>query len=129
MQIESFEKGCEICGYDPLALPDVSKLPAKHQAAVVSGYKLFVISEASWKGDGKVIDWNNSSQDKMGRMFYMRKDKSNPSGFRFYVTRCAYSRTYTTAGSRLCYPSDEDAEYHLKQHEGLYRDVMKFPGE
>lgn len=128
MKIESFEKACEICGYDPMALPDVSKLPVRHQKAVVSGYKIYVISEASWKGDGKEIDWN-SNQEKWDGWFYMKKDKSNPSGFRFVDVGCDVTGTDAAGGSRLCYPSDEDAEYHLTQHIELYRDVMVFPEE
>lgn len=114
-------------GYDPANLPDVSMLPVIHQKAVVSGYKLFVISEASWKGDGLVIDWNNASQDKWGGWFDMEKSKRNPSGFRVDDTDCDITGTGTTSGSRLCYPSDEDAEYNIKQHIELYRDVMVLP--
>lgn len=128
MKIESFEKGCEIMGYDPAMLPDIAMLPAIHQKAIISGYKLFVISEASWKGDGLAIDWN-SNQDKWGCWFYMKKDKSNPSGFRFNAASYGISVTFTTGGSRLCYPSDEDAEYHGNQHLELYRDLMVFPTE
>jgi hypothetical protein len=124
MQIESFEKGCEICGYDPAMLPDVAMLPAIHQQAVISSYKLFVISEASWKGNGLTIDWDNPRQEKWSGWFWLRKDKGNPSGFRFLGVCYDVSGARTTGGSRLCYPSEQDAEYNCKQHEGLYRDVM-----
>jgi hypothetical protein len=127
MKIESFEKGCTICGYDPVNLPDVSKLPAVHQKAVISAYKLFVISEASWKGDGLVIDWNSGSQLKWSGWFDMEKSKRNPSGFRFVVTISDGTFSSAASGSRLCYPSDEEAKYHLTQHIELYRNVMVLP--
>lgn len=124
MRITSFEHGCEIMGIDPTALPIISMLPERHQKAILSSYKLFIISEASWKGEGKVIDWNNRSQDKWSGYFWMNKP-----GFRFLGTRCDYSIALTTSGSRLCYPSDEDAEYHLTTHIDLYRDLMVVDSE
>lgn len=124
MQIESYEKGCEICGYDPANLPDVSNLPAKHQPAVISGYKLFVVSEASWKGEGKAIDWNNRQQDKWSPYFWL-----NQPGFRFNDSSYGRTTSGATCGSRFAYPSEEDSDYHGQQHIDLYRDVMTFPQE
>lgn len=121
MKIESFEKGCEIMAYDPKMVPEVSMLPLIHQKAVVSGYKLFVISEASWKGDGKIIDWNNTKQLKWSPYWWMNKP-----GFRFGASVYDYSYTYATSGSRLCYPSENDSDYHAEQHKDLYADLMVF---
>jgi hypothetical protein len=124
MQIESFEKGCEIMGYDPAQKPIVAHLPAIHQKAVTSAYELFVISEASWKGEGKEPDYDNESERKWEPIFYLKKDKSNPSGFRFDGSICVDVFTNAASGSRLCYPSRADSDWHAQRHEGLYRDVL-----
>ena len=124
MQIESFEKGCEIMGYDPAQKPIVAHLPAIHQKAVTSTYELFVISEASWRAESKEPDYDNVSQRKWQPIFYIKKDKSNPSGFRFGASGCVSVTSHTASGSRLCYPSRADSDWHAQQHEGLYRDVL-----
>lgn len=124
MKITSFEHGCEIMGADPKSLPDVSMLPVRHQKAIVSTFKLFIISEASWKGEGKVIDWNNRSQEKWSGYFWMNKP-----GFRFDYSVYGASLALASSGSRLCYPSDDDAEYHLRTHIDLYRDLMVVQSE
>lgn len=125
MQIESFEKGCEIMGYDPTQRPIVAHLPAIHQKAIQSAYELFVISEASWKADGNEPDFNDESQEKWTPAFFLTKHRANPSGCRFMESCYCIRVASTTSGSRLCYPSKSDSDFHGKQHEGLYRDVMK----
>lgn len=119
MQIPTFEHGCEIMGYDPTKLPIVDHLPVIHQKAQVASYKLFVISEASWKGEGKVINWNDRSQYKWDPFFYMNKP-----GFRLNVSVFDFAGTHSAGGSRLCYPSEEDSDFHGETHLELYRDLM-----
>lgn len=124
MKIESFEKACEIAGHDPASLPDVSKLPTKHQQAQISSFKLFIISEASWKGDGKTINWNSRSQKKWSPLWWM-----DEPGFRFGGSLFGLTLTGSAGGSRLCYPSKGDSDYHAEQHFDLYRNLMVLPKE
>jgi hypothetical protein len=123
MKIESFEKACEKLGQDPeKVLPDVSSFPERHQKALIANAKLILIAEAAQ--DGWKPDWNNISERKWFPWFDMEVDDNNPSGFRFDVTYCVISTTYSTSGSRLCFKSEEDAEFHGKHHLELYRDMM-----
>lgn len=126
MKIESYEAGCKQLGHDPEAIrPDVSKVPEKHQKAVMATFEMMIISEASW--EGKQPDWNDGSQRKWIPWFDMEVDGNNPSGFRFYVSNFTYTASVSTGCSRICFVSEEECEYHAKQHEAKYRDMMVIP--
>ena len=114
---------CEKLGLDSeKSLPDVSGMPEKHRGALVATAKLYIITEAA--REGKEPNWNDSDEEKWFPWFDMEMDKNNPSGFRFYVTYCVDSTAHAGSGSRLCFLSDEDAEYHGRQHVDLYREMM-----
>lgn len=123
MQVESFEKACELRGYDVnTVLPDVSNYPTKHQKAVTAFAKLVIINEAM--NEGKGLDWNDDDQYKYYPWFDMEfHKKNNPSGFRFYDTYYAVTSTRTSGGSRLCFFTREDAKYAGEHFENLYRDI------
>lgn len=124
-KIKSFEDAAKILGMDPKSLPGVEGLPEKHASAVVSNYKLWIISEAFWKGTK--LDWTNSSQYKYFPWFWMNDTPfSSGSGFSFSVYDSDDSRT--RVGSRLCFPTREIAEYVGKTFIDLYRDVMVIQG-
>lgn len=126
MQIESFEIACQKLGLDPAnCLPDISMMPVKHQAATIATSKLFIITDAA--NEGKPLDWNNPQQRKWYAWFDMEVDKNNPSGFRFYVAYYAFTLADASAGARFCFFTEEDAEYHGRKHEGLYREMMVLP--
>jgi len=123
MKIESFEMACDRLGLDPeKCLPDVSNMPEKHRGALIAAAKLYIITEASW--EGKEPNWNDGDEEKWFPWFDMEVDKNNPSGFRFGVT--GYADTYALAGSgsRLCFRTDSEADYHGRQHVELYREMM-----
>lgn len=122
MKIESFEKACELKGYDPTVLPDVSKLLPHHQKAQIADYKLAIISEASW-GDKKP-DYNNTKQYKWAPYFYLKVDASNPSGFRFFGSDFDITYADSDGGPRFCFPSESDSDYHGQTYVELYRDFM-----
>ena len=125
--IESFEAAAISLAIDPSVLPGTAGLPEKHATAIVSNYKLFIISEAAWAG--KVIDWNNYSQYRYYPWFDMETYDTDDSGAvgsvsGFSFDGYAYDDTYTRVGSRLCFPTRAMAEYAGKQHLQLYRDVF-----
>lgn len=125
MHIESFEIGCKKLSLDPNdCLPDVSKVPAKHQTAVTSFTKLCIITEAA--NESKDFDWENNSQYKYLPWFDMEVDSNNPSGFRFLGSLSSDSISCAGSGSRLCFFTRNDSDYHGKKHESLYKDVMVF---
>jgi hypothetical protein len=122
MNIESFEQACQIKGYDPVAiLPDVSNVPARYKKSIIATFMLSVICEASRTKDP---NWNDRSERKWLPWFDMEVDKNNPSGFRLDAAYFDGTLTLSPGGSRLCYESEKEAEYHANQHIQLYRDMM-----
>lgn len=117
---------CKRLKLDPKkCLPKVSGMPTRLQLATIAAAKLFIITEAA--NEGKEFDWNDFGQGKWRAWFDMEVSKTNPSGFRFYATGCSYSAAYTGAGSRLCFFTSADAEYHGKKFLALYRAIMVIP--
>jgi hypothetical protein len=97
-------------------------LPEKHANAIISTYKLFVISEASW--ERVKIDWNDFNQVKYYPWAVMSSARS-ASGFSFHD----YARVLglSGVGSRLVYPDREIAEFVFNENIELYRDLMVIP--
>src|SRR5690349_1493458 len=126
MNIESFEIGCEKLGLDPLTCkPDVTNVPERFQKAITATFEMYVIVEAS--REGKVPDWNNSNERKWEPWFDMEVDENNPSGFRFNASGCSLANSGSSGGSRLCYISEAESDWHAKQHIDKYRDMMVIP--
>lgn len=124
MKINSLEEACTLRGYDiNTALPDVSKMPEKLARSSKSFTSLEIISEASWQG--KEPDWNNWDERKWYPVWDMEVDDNNPTGFRFDGSDLAYTDTVTGSGSRLCFPSKEDSDFHAEKFIDLFRDVIK----
>lgn len=69
--------------------------------------------------EGWTPDWDNSSQPKYYNCFYLG---GGSSGFRFYD--CAYWRTLSYVGSRLCFKSAPLAEHAAKHFLDVYKDFM-----
>lgn len=120
--LETFETACEVVGIDSKNVPNIENLPIGHAKAIISTYKLFVLSEAAWKEKNEKIDWNNFDQRKYYPWFDMESSSGSASGFSFYV--CYFDRSASTVGSRLVFPDHETAEYVAKTHLHLYKDLM-----
>lgn len=122
MHYLSFEDMCQKKGLDPVSLlPDVSKCPAKHQAAIVATTKLFLLADEV--NEDWVPDWDNDDQYKWYPWFDLEKHKkNNPTGFQFFVAFYFYSTSYV--GSRLCFRSREDAKFAGETYLDLYRTMM-----
>lgn len=131
MRIESFEKGCELRGYDPAnCLPDVSKVPVRFQAMSIAQTQALIICEAAnVDSDGNLWfpDWDDDEEDKWTCWYDMEVDENNPTGFRFNGAYYGRTGTLAGAGSGLCFRTKEDAEYHFKQHVEIFRALMTFP--
>ncbi len=119
--IKSFEEACKIKGLDPdLVIPHAQLYPEKHRPALVAMAKLFIIAEVL-NGDW-IPDWDNDDEWKYYPYFWMDKP-----GFRFDDSCYAYSSSYSTCGSRLCFRTRKLSDYAGETFIDLYRDLMTLP--
>lgn len=126
MRFNTFEDYCAHKGIAPEdILPDVSKVPAAHQAAVLSTTKLFLLTGEM--NEGHEFDWNNRQEYKWFPWFDMEVDANNPSGFRFGDSYYDGVTAITGGGSRLCFRNREDSDFAGKTWTPLYRDIMVVP--
>lgn len=86
-----------------------------------AAYKKIKLIAAALNGDWKP-DWTNNQWDKWYPWFVM--GGSSGSGFAFCVASYQYSCSF--ASSRLCFKSEEIAEYAGRQFEELYKDYFAF---
>lgn len=114
--IKTFEDACVALGIDPTKLPDVSMLDAADGKALLAQYKLTIIARAL--NGGWTPDWNNGQWDKYYPWFWM----SSSRGFSVYDY--GHDLDPSVVGSRLCYKSEEVAEYAGTQFTDLYKDLM-----
>ena len=118
-EIKTFEDACTKLGLDAAkVLPDFSMFPEQHQKAMTAHAKLIIIAEAL--NEGWKPDWENGKWDKWYPWFVM----GSPSGSGFSFFGAGDWRTASRAGSRLCFKSEEIAEYAGTQFEELYKDYF-----
>ena len=117
-KVKSFEDACKVLDITP-SVPVVTGIPEKYQKPLIANYQLMVIAEAlneSW-----TPDWSNGEWDKWYPWFNM--DNSSSAGrFSFYVS--ASQLSFSSVGSRLCFKSEELAEYAGTQFLELYRELF-----
>lgn len=118
--LQTFETAANYLGIDSKKLPLIEGLEEGDAKAIVSTYKLFIISKAAWKAEGKKIDWNDDDQCKYYPWFDM--EDSSGSGFSYIHYGCDYSLSFV--GSRLVFPSSKIARYVGETHLELFRDLM-----
>jgi hypothetical protein len=111
-RVKTFEDACYIVGesYQDFLL-DTTNL-SKDEIAYK---KLKIITRAL--NEGWTPDWNNGNERKWFPWFRM-------AGFGFGDTGCDFTRSATGVGSRLCFKSEELAEYAGKQFELIYKDLL-----
>lgn len=125
-QLKSFESACAVLGYNPQdVLPIVNNMPASFAKATIAATKLFVLSEAAWKLEKKVIDWGNHSQHKYYPWWNMNSSNNTVGSAPGFSYRAYdYVCSATSVGSRLVFPSSKIAIFIAKQFYDLYRDLM-----
>lgn len=115
-KIKTFEDACKILDI-PANLPDVSHFPAEDKKSQLALYKLSKIAKAI--NEGWVPDWRDYDQRKWYPWF-----EASPSGSGFSSSNYGGWCTGTYCGSRLCFKSDDIAEYVGKQFIDLYNDLF-----
>lgn len=116
-RVKSYEDACSELKLDPKALPDFSLVPAIHRKALLNHYKLIIIAQAL--NEKWVADWSDWDQYKYYPWFQVKK-----TGFGFSDTYCVWSTTLTNGGSRLCFRTEELAEYAGKTFTKLYESYL-----
>jgi hypothetical protein len=119
-QIKTFEGACKKLKLDPKGLPNVSKLPVRHQNAMIAHYKLVIITEAL--NEEWTADWNNTSQTKYYPYFWVKANAKKPSGVGLSYGGYGAWDSVADVGSRLCFKNRELAAYAGKTFIKLYEE-------
>ena len=117
-KVKSFEDACKVLDITP-SVPVVTGIPEKYQKPLIANYQLMVIAEAL--NEGWTPDWSNGEWDKWYPWFDM--DNSSSAG-RFSFNDSATQHSYSLVGSRLCFKSEELADYAGTQFLELYRELF-----
>ena len=117
-KVKSFEDACKVLDITP-SVPVVTGIPEKYQKPLIANYQLMVIAEAL--NEGWTPDWSNGEWDKWYPWFNM--DNSSSAG-RFSFGGADIRRSYSIVGSRLCFKSEELADYAGTQFLELYRELF-----
>lgn len=117
-KVKSFEDACKVLDITP-SVPVVTGIPEKYQKPLIANYQLMVIAEAL--NEGWTPDWSNGEWDKWYPWFNM--DNTSSAGrFSFYAA--VSQDSYSAVGSRLCFKSEELADYAGTQFLELYRELF-----
>jgi hypothetical protein len=112
-RIKSFEDACDEAGLDPGDLFTASDTPDE-----IAYKKLKLIAQVL--REGWEPNWNDSKEYKWFPWFKW----SSGSGFAFSGSLCSCANTLTGVGSRLCFPSEELANYFGKQFIEIHNELL-----
>lgn len=111
-RIKTFNDACESLGINPdEAVP--KKIDGPDGESLTAYSMMFIIARAL--NEGWKPNWNNSNEYK----YYPWFDMSAGSGFSFTIYD--FSFAHSTVGSRLCFKSEELAQYAGTQFAELYK--------
>jgi len=116
VRIKTFEDALKETGRPEV--PDFSNLPEDLRDYFKAQYKAAVIAEAL--NEGTKMDWTNSDQRKWLPWFSM-----SSGGFVFHDADYYFSFAAAGYGSRLCFKSEELAEYAGKQFLDIYAAILQ----
>jgi hypothetical protein len=113
--IKTLEDALNVTGMP--ATPELNEVPEDLREYFKAVYEAVVITKAI-VGDWKP-DWNDSNQRKWFPWFRM-----SSGGFVFFATDCAYSNANAGNASRLCFPTEEMAEYAGRTFTDVYSRII-----
>jgi hypothetical protein len=115
-RVKSFEDACTVLGIKPAeVLPSLHPSMTKDAKSIHAYIQLVIIARAL--NQGWEPDWDDTDEYKYYPWFYM-----SASGFRLYGVY--YINAHSCVGSRLCFKSEELAEYAVAQFTDLYKDFF-----
>jgi len=115
--IRTFEDACKKTGIEP-SEPEIKAVHSEPVKAMIAYYKLVIIFLAI--NNGWKPDWSDHSQWKYYPWFYVLS-----SGFGFGGSLFDFGSSITCVGSRLCFESEEEANYAGKQFTAIYEEFLK----
>lgn len=118
INIQSFEDACRELNIQP-ALPDCTGLPEKHRKSIEAYYKLVIIAEAL--NEGWTPDFNNWDQYKWFNWGWF-----SAAGLCNLDVDASSAYRDALIGARLCFKTEELAEYAGRQFLELYRDYLLY---
>ena len=123
-KIKTFQQACKALGIEP-ETPFTGNLERKDQLAIIAFYKLTIIARAL--NEGWKPNWSDWDEDKYFPVFRCKEGSKKNAGFGFSYSDFGWSSTCTNVGSRLCFKTQELAEYAGKTFEKLYKQFLMLP--
>lgn len=120
-EITSKEAALKALNLKENGTPTFTGVPEEFIPALEATYEALVRAKAIREGWEPDYDKNTLKYDSW---YYLRKDKSNPSGFRFRVSNCTSTVTYSVLGPLLSQETEEKADFLGKQLEEIFRPVL-----
>lgn len=120
--VKTYEEACQVVGTDPVALPDVSMLPAKHRKSVIAYIKLVTIIEAL--NEGWVPDFGKASQNKYFPFFVTQRQMNGDVNI-VYKDHFE-SNGYVDINSRLFLRTIQLARYVGQNFSELYHEYLMY---
>lgn len=108
-KVKTYEDACALLNRQPV---DISN----HTPGAAAFTKLETIAEAL--NEGWTPNWDNSNERKWYPWFRMY------NGFGFNDATYSWTRSCSSVGSRLCFKSEELADYTGRQFESIYKELM-----
>lgn len=116
-RIKTFEDACAEEGVSPESVLPYKEPSNDHERGLNAMAKLMVITKAL--NEEWTADWNNSNQYKWYPWF-----RHNGAGFGFSRSNFVYSSSASGVGSRLCFRSEELANYAGTQFLKEFNDFL-----
>jgi hypothetical protein len=120
-RVKSFEDACDVLEYSTIT-PMCGQLPDKYHGPIKIFYMLQVVCEAL--NEGWVADWNNIDQVKYFPYFKLVDGKLVFLGVAARNSYRALGLANSLIVSRLCYNSENIAEYAGREFLELYHNLI-----
>jgi hypothetical protein len=119
--IKSYEDACIRANIDPVkSLPDVKICPAFLKKFIIAAYKLAIIASAI--RNGSKLDWSNGNELKYYPWHWIKAYKEHTAGFGFSFSVYSLTYMYAYIGSRLSFPTLEQALYFAENFHDIWID-------
>lgn len=120
-EIKSKEAALKALNLKETGTPTITGIPEEFHPILLATYDALLRAKAiraGWTPDYQVntLKWEP--------WYYMRKDKSNPSGFRFGGSDCTYASTRSVLGPLLAQETEEKSDFLAKQLEEVFAPVV-----